>query len=275
MKKYLIIFIVIIILYYIQKYCIQSEVDKFLVTKKIVEKLSDTNNNEINYIRNISKFANQIQNGGLDILNGITLRNELKINSNNNPNITDIANNYLKITDMFGNFKSMSVKDMDISGILTVRQGCQFFGSNNFSNTNNNGILNISSLPTNNNIHSVNGDLIISSTGSTIDLSNCIKLNNNTSITGNLTINGIKPILIKVVQITINTDVNTNVSYIEYPGISFSGYSSGNSSIIEFNAFTKDDSSNWYINFTPPANVTRSFGVRLTFFHKNIVEVAN
>ena len=274
MKKYLIIFSVIIILYYIQKYCIESEVDKFLVTKKIVEKLTDTNNNnQINYIRNISKFANQIQNGGLEISNGIILKNELKINSNNNSNIIDISNTYLKITDMFGNFKSMSVKDMDISGILTVRQGCQFFGTNSFSNTNNNGILNISSLPTNNNIHSVNGDLIISSTGSAIDLSNCIKLNNNTCISGNLTIKGIKPILIKVVQITINTDVNTNVSYIEYPGISFSGYSSTNSSIIEFNAFTKNNSSNWYINFTPPTNVTTSFGVRLTFFHKNIVEV--
>ena len=49
MKKYLIIFSVIIILYYIQKYCIESEVDKFLVTKKIVEKWYEKDIINFNY----------------------------------------------------------------------------------------------------------------------------------------------------------------------------------------------------------------------------------
>ena len=213
MKKYLIIFSVIIILYYIQKYCIQSEVDKFLISQNVIEKFTEATNAQKDYIKNLTTFANQLQNGGLDISNGITLRNNIKINSNNNPYITDISNTYLKITDMTGNFKSMSVKNMDISGILTVRQTTRFSGSNSFSNTNNQGILSIGSLSTNNRIYSENGDLTIFSTGSVSDLSNYIKLNNNTCISGNLTINGIKPILIKVVQVINSTsyvDTNTN-----------------------------------------------------------------
>jgi hypothetical protein len=278
MKKYLIIFSVIIILYYIQKYCIQSEVDKFLITQNVIEKFRQASDIEKDYIKNLTIFANQLQNGGLDISNGIILRNNLKINSNYNPNIpTDISNTYLKITDMAGNFKSMRVKNMDISGILTVRQTAQFSGSNNFSNTNNQGILNISSLPTNNKIHSENGDLIISSIGSASDLSNYIKLNNNTCISGNLTINGIKPILTKVIPITTSADINTNVSRTEYPGISFAGYINTNvdASTIEFNAFEKAGDPNWHINFTPLVTPTSSLGVRLTFYHKNIVEVAS
>ena len=286
MKKYLIIFSVIIILYYIQKYCIQSEVDKFLISQNVIEKFTlatnEATNEQIDYIKNLTTFANQLQNGGLDISNGITLRNNLKINSNNNPYITDISNTYLKITDMTGNFQSMSVNNMDISGILTVRQTTRFSGSNNyFSNTNSPGILNISSLSTNNRIHSENGDLTIFSTGSVSDLSNYIKLNNNTCISGNLTINGIKPILIKVVQVINSTsydDTNTNVSHTEYPGISlggYSGYVNTMATLIEFNAFKKTTSPNWHINFTPTpfsSTTTTSVNVILTFFHKNIVD---
>ena len=282
MKKYLIIFSVIIILYYIQKYCIQSEVDKFLISQNVIEKFTEATDAQNNYIINLTTFANQLQNGGLDISNGITLRNNLKINSNNNPYITDISNTYLKITDMTGNFQSMSVNNMDISGILTVRQTTRFSGSNNyFSNTNSPGILNISSLSTNNRIHSENGDLTIFSTGSVSDLSNYIKLNNNTCISGNLTINGIKPILIKVVQVINSTsydDTNTNVSHTEYPGISlggYSGYVNTMATLIEFNAFKKTTSPNWHINFTPTpfsSTTTTSVNVILTFFHKNIVD---
>ena len=276
MKKYLIIFSVIIILYYIQKYCIQSEVDKFLISQNVIEKFTEATDIQKNYIRNLTTFANQLQNSGLDISNGIILRNNLKINSNNNQNIpTDISNTYLKITDMAGNFKSMSVKNMDISGILTVRQTTQFSGSNSFSNTNNQGILSIGSLSTNNRINSENGDLTIFSTGSTSDLSNYIKLNNNTCISGNLTINGIKPILTKEVQINTSANINTNVSFTEYPGISFAGYINANASIIEFNAFQIPGNQNWHINFTPLVTPTSALGVRLTFYHKNIVEVAN
>ena len=74
MKNYLII-IIIIVLYYIQKYCIQSEVDKFLITQNILEKFTDTTNNQIDHIKNLTKFANQLQNNGLDITNEIILRN--------------------------------------------------------------------------------------------------------------------------------------------------------------------------------------------------------
>jgi hypothetical protein len=268
MKNYLII-IIIIVLYHIQKYCVQSEVDKFLITQNILEKFTDTTNNQIEHIKNLTKFANQLQNNGLDITNGIILRNELKINSNNNINIIDDANTYLKITDMSNNFKNMSIKNIDISGILTVRQTSRFFGSNNFKNTNINSVLTISSLPTINKIHSENGDLTLFSTGSTSDY---INLNDNTCISGNLTIKGIKPILIKVVQINNNTDINTNVSYIEYPGITFGGYLNANASIIEFNAFKKIGSINWYISFTPNVASNSPFSIRLTFFHKNIVQ---
>jgi hypothetical protein len=280
MKKYLIIFSILIILYYMQKYCIQSEVDKFLITQNVIEKFAEATSIQKDYIKNLTTFANQLQNGGLDISNGIILGDNLKIQikSNNNPNITDNANTYLKITDTIGNFKSMCVKNMDISGILTVRQTTRFFGSNNFSNTNNPGRLNISSLSNNNRIHSENGDLTISSTGSASDLSNYIKLNNNTCISGNLTINGIKPILIKVIQITNNNDTDTNVSHTEYPGISLGGYSGyliTSPNLIEFNAYKITGSPNWCINFTPtPFSPTtnHSFSVILTFFHKNIVE---
>ncbi len=44
MDKYLIILIIIMILYFIQKYCIQSEVEQILITKNIIEKFTESSN---------------------------------------------------------------------------------------------------------------------------------------------------------------------------------------------------------------------------------------
>ena len=242
MDKYLVILSIITILYFIQKYCIQSEVEKFLLTKNIVENFTDT-----------------VTGGGLNILGNIILGNKHKLTSDGD---------YLKITDLTNNLANISVKDIDVSGMLIIRQGFAFNGNNSF--TNGNAILNI------------NGPSISSTTGPltlNAPLSNIIRLGNNTNINGVFTINNIKPILTKIITSPINLsntprNIDTGINSDDYPSIAFSGYNNTNTqsyaSLIEFNTI-KTPGGNWLISFTP--QVTSVISVRLTFFHKNIVEV--
>jgi hypothetical protein len=247
MDKYLVILSIITILYFAQKYCIQSEVEKILLTKNIVENFSDA--------------VNPVTGGGLNILGNIILGNRHKISSNSEN---------LKITDLADNLANISVKDIDVSGTLIIRQGFAFNGNNSF--TNGNAILNI------------NGPSISSTTGPLIlnaPTSNIIRLGNNTNINGVFTINNIKPILTKIITSPVNLsttprNIDTGINSDDYPSIAFSGYVNSNStnsqyaSLIEFNTI-KTQGGNWFISFTP--QVTSVISVRLTFFHKNIVEV--
>ena len=121
MNKYLVTLIIISILYFAQKYCIQSEVQTFLLTKNVLEKFTES----------------QINEGGLSILGNIKLGNRHIISSNSDN---------LRITDMTtGNVGNIQVNNIDISGALIMRQGFNFSG-NNTSFTNGNAKLNINSL---------------------------------------------------------------------------------------------------------------------------------
>ena len=241
MDKYLVILSIITILYFVQKYCIQSEVEKFLLTKNIVENFTDT-----------------VTGGGLNILGNIILGNKHKLTSNGD---------YLKITDLNDNLANISVKDIDVNGTLIISQGFTFNGNNSF--TNGNAILNI------------NGPSISSTGPLTLNApsSNIIQLGNNTNIYGDFTINNRKPILTKIITSPINLsttprNIDTGINSDDYPSIAFSGYNNTNTqsyaSLIEFNTI-KTPGGNWLISFTP--QVTSVISVRLTFFHKNIVEV--
>ena len=122
MEKYLVIFIVIITLYFIQKYCIQSEVEKILITKNIIENFTTTTTDFDDTIAYnlLDDIASELfQNDNLNIPGNIII-NKHKL-------ISDIS--CLKIRDLSNeNFLNLVVKDMDVSGILTVK------GPSNFNN---------------------------------------------------------------------------------------------------------------------------------------------
>ena len=248
MEKYLIILIIIMVLYYIEKYCIQSEVDKILITKNIIEKFTEnTITNSILY--NIT--SNLQDTNRLDISGNIIINNRHKLTSDGN---------YLKITDISGqNFLNMSVKNLDVSGQLLVRQNSTFLqGTHRFINPNNNSLL-IDTSGNNAGIKSLTGPL-------NIDASvNKIIFSGNTDILGNLTINNLKPILIKTFT-TNGTNINTGISHSIYSGIGFSGYDQSSNTTFEFNTYKQNG--NWFISFIPKtnSNTLSPIKIRLIFF---------
>ena len=264
MEKYLVIFIIIITLYYIQKYCIQSEVDKFLITKNIVENFSSTttinfdNQAAFNILSDIE--ADLFKNNSLNILGNIIINNKHKLISDGDT---------LKIRDLTDqNFLNLVVKNMDVSGILTVK-GTSNLNNAVFANSTNSKELRINGP----NISSINSDLLLSSS------TNNIKLG-NTNFSGNLSFNNDKkPIISKVIIINnaSSTNINTQVNYEEYSGISFSGYDHSNKTVasnLQINTIRDLNTKNWFISFNQPLTnlPAGNIRIRLTFFHSNFVQ---
>jgi len=258
MDKYIVILSIIIVLYFVQKYCIKSEVETFLLTKNILEKFNGTE-------------------GGLNILGNIKLANKHVISSESNAlTIFDIT----AATPIYGSIK---VNDIDVRGILRIG-GIASTGptTSSFnlpsSFTNSGSTLNITNGTTNSvSINSANGPLILSG-------QNGIKIGGDIDILGNVTINnGNKPIITRVVTIPANsaTTVTTSIDATDYPSITFSGFNNSTVSAtatnqiyaaaIEFNTTIGTDNK-WYISFTP--TLPSEINVRLTFFHKNLVSSA-
>ena len=240
MDKYLIILIIIMILYYIQKYCIQSEVEQILITKNIIEKFIDSNTNLL-----FSNVVNKSQlTKRLDLSGSLIINKRHKLTSDSN---------YLKLTDVSGlNFLNMSVKNLDVSGELLVRQNSTFTrGLHRFNS------LNIDTSSNNAGIKSVQGNLTINGSK---------KILGNTDISGNLRINNVKPILIKIFTTTDNI-IDTGVPHSTYSGIGFSGYNHSTSSStrtpLEFNTYKLNGK--WYVSFTPTN--TQQLSIRLIFFN--------
>ena len=266
MEKYLVIFIIIITLYYIQKYCIQSEVDKFLITKNIVENFSSTttinfdDQAAFNILSDIE--ADLFKNNSLNILGNIIINKHKLISDDDTLKIRDLSNQ---------NFLNLVVKNMDVSGILTVK-GTSNLNNAVFANsTNSNKELRINGP----NISSINSDLVLSSS------TNNIKLG-NTDFSGNLSFNNDKkPIISKVIIInnTSSANINTEVNYEEYSGISFSGYDHSNNrteaSNLQINTTRDITTKNWFISFNQSLSnlqVGNNIRIRLTFFHSNFVQ---
>jgi hypothetical protein len=265
MEKYLVIFIIIITLYYIQKYCIQSEVDKFLITKNIVENFSSTttinfdDQAAFNILSDIE--ADLFKNNSLNILGNIIINNKHKLISDGDT---------LKIRDLTDqNFLNLVVKNMDVSGILTVK-GTSNLNNAVFANSTNSKELRINGP----NISSINSDLLLSSS------TNNIKLG-NTEFSGNLSFNNDKkPIISKVIIINnaSSANINTEVNYEEYSGISFSGYDHSNNktvaSNLQINTIRDLNTKNWFIFFNQPLTnlPAGNIRIRLTFFHSNFVQ---
>ena len=264
MKKYIIILIIIIILYYVQKYCIQSEVDKILITKKIIDNFTDVNINGIddnNSINLLASIARDLQNDGLRIFGDIILKNKHKLIS---------EDNWLRVRDAtnINNNTSMSVGNLEVTNLVSVGTGLQ-------------NQLKISSINGTNSINSQAPILInseaqqISLIGNTDICGNLVA--DNTHIKGNLTVGIIpkKPILTKIVTNNSTNKINTNVKYIEYTGIAFSGYDyiepSSTIQSYEFNTYKNIPDGNWYVSFTQPT-VPLSTKIKLTFFHNSFIE---
>ena len=266
MEKYLVIFIVIITLYFIQKYCIQSEVEKILITKNIIENFTTTTTDFDDTIAYnlLDDIASELfQNDNLNIPGNIII-NKHKL-------ISDISG--LKIRDLSNeNFLNLVVKDMDVSGILTVK-GPSNFNNALFVNSTNNKQLSITGAT----IDSSNGDLLLSAS------TNNIKLG-NTDISGNLSFNNDKkPIISKVIIVNRDSDsnINTIINYEEYSAISFSGYDHSsnrtNAYTLQFNTIKNPSTKNWDISFTQsPASIfsssTENLRIKFTFFHTNFVQ---
>ena len=254
MNKYIVILSIIIVLYFVQKYCIQSEVEKFLLTKNIIEKFG----------------ADDIANlNGLNISGNIILGNKIVITS-------DISG--LKILDGDTDTPSnLFVNDIDISGSLIMRGGMNFTG-NDTSFTNDGATLKINSGENNSvGIRSENGPLILKGS----NISDKIILGGDTDIFGSFTINNVAPILTRVIisNATVTPTArneNTGVNSLTYPSIIFSGYDDNSTStgqyanVIEFNTYIDPTTLMWFVSLTPA--ITTEIRIRVTFFHKNLVQ---
>jgi hypothetical protein len=140
-------------------------------------------------------------------------------------------------------------------------QGFRFVNSNN-------GTLLIDNINYAAGLKSLQGPLNINAS------SNIINLSGNTDILGDFRINNIKPILVKIINISNSNNIDTGVSSSVYSGIAFSGYTTSTrtyANTFEFNTYKQNG--NWFISFTPPRPPTGTtpLGVRLTFFHVNFV----
>jgi hypothetical protein len=259
MNKYIVILSIIIVLYFVQKYCIKSEVETFLLTKNILEKFDQTT-------------------GGLNILGNIRLANRHIISSESEGlAIVDVVASTTANTE-YGNIK---VKDIRVTGTLIQEGGSNLPSS--FTNSTQTARLNINSgtPPNSVEITSLNGPLILSGQNGPVTLAsqNIIKIGGNIDITGNVTFNAAKPIVTRIITIPTNstTPVTTGIDATDYPSITFSGFDNSTASsqsyaaAIEFNT-TKGAGNKWFISFTPTPTPPLPINVRLTFFHKNLVQ---
>ena len=247
------------VLYYIEKYCIQSEVDKILITKNIIEKFTVPGSS-------LSGIPTSLRE-----LGGLNLTGSLIIN--NNYKLTSDSDDFLRLTDVLtGNLSNLYVNNLDISGTLDVRQSISS-SSQNISFTNlTGGVLKLDYINNMAGLKSLNGPLNIN-----IPSTSKIEIPGNMDISGDFKFNNVKPILMKMIPIGISTsnNIDTGISYSVYSGIAFSGYNSDSprtqATIIQFNTY-KDSGGNWFISFTPARQtIYPSLGVRLTFFHKNFI----
>ena len=269
MEKYIVIIITIILLYYVQKYCIQSEVNNFLITKNVIENFADNlnNNDDIDDINSINLLANivkDLSNNGLKISNNIIINDNHKLSSDGELlRLTDISNQ--------SNNVGISIDELLVDTQLTV--GTDITKK-----------LSIGPINGTPRIYS-QGNIIIGSDANKISLKGNIDISSNltvdnTNIKGNFMVGNInkKPILLKV--ITGNTqlnEINTGVSHLEYPCIVFSGYnlppiqSQINQYITSTQFNTIKRNNNWYISFQPNIGLSL-ISIRLTFYHKVLVE---
>jgi hypothetical protein len=91
MEKYIVFIILAVALYYLHRYCVQSEVEKFLNSKKIIENFGDAvtvdgvdDNNAIN---TLAKIAKDLQEGG-----GLKVKGNINVDGVSNLNgVVNIA----------------------------------------------------------------------------------------------------------------------------------------------------------------------------------------
>jgi hypothetical protein len=118
MEKYLVILILIVILYYLHRYCIQTEVEKFM---KIKEGFGDAvtvdgvdDNNAINTLAKIAKDLQE--GGGLKVMGKLNLRDKHILSSDDD--------GWLRLRNKdLNQYTNMAVKDLWVDGSLTTQGG--------------------------------------------------------------------------------------------------------------------------------------------------------
>jgi len=112
MKKYLIILIIFILFYYLHKYCIKIEIEKF--TSPLSTNLPYTAD-DLNAIRTLGLIAKDLQEGGGLKIPGNILLSDKHILS------TNTIDNILELKDKSSNdFANMKVKNFNVTGVSNL-----------------------------------------------------------------------------------------------------------------------------------------------------------
>lgn len=84
MEKYLVILIVLVLIYYLHRYCVQTEVEKFM---KIKEGFGDAVTvdgvDDLNAINTLAKIAKDLQSGGVTMPGTLSLKGDLNVGDGN------------------------------------------------------------------------------------------------------------------------------------------------------------------------------------------------
>lgn len=287
MEKYIVLLILAVIVYYIHRYCVQTEVENFM---KVREGFGDiapvvSGVDDQNAINTLAQVAKKLQEGGLTVPGKLNFINS-GLNSSSvqfdNDNMFRIKNKdggQMLAIDSNGKtfFGPVGKDDGPIScGQLMVKNGSRFSGDRHyFTDAEGKGAIRVGAAWGIPGIYSEQGDIVLGSQ------SGNVLLKENVNVGGTLRVSNKPLVLTKVVAGGIAREIDTGVNHDEYPAIALAGFFSildleeRDAGGFEFNTFKKDG--RWFIFFNPRAQGNWHGGdnrirARLTFFHNNIVQ---
>ena len=116
MEKYLIIIILVVLAYYLHRYCIQIEIKKILKTKEgFADTINTSDPDLVKSITTLGQIAKDLQAGGLKIPGNLTVTGTIKTGTD----LSDIADRLTKLEKLPSGMRLFQI-DCDVSGDMLI-----------------------------------------------------------------------------------------------------------------------------------------------------------
>lgn len=116
MEKYLVVLIIVIICYYVFRYCIQLEVEKLIKTKEgFADTINTSDPDLVKSITTLGQIAKDLQAGGLKIPGNLTVTGTIKTGTD----LSDIADRLTKLEKLPSGMRLFQI-DCDEGGDMLI-----------------------------------------------------------------------------------------------------------------------------------------------------------
>ena len=190
MEKYLIIIILVVLAYYLHRYCIQIEIEKILKTKEGFAGTTGDDADVASSINTLAQIAKDLQAGGLTVPGALNIKSV--INTDGNITTKGAINASGGITCNAITSGPITSDTITAKGLVTATNGSKFTGNRHFfQDEENTGRLRVGAAWGIPGIYAQDGqDLVLGAESGTTCIGPPDKINQHLSINGNLTVKG-------------------------------------------------------------------------------------